>query len=332
MNVDRRERNGSHATKAGSGEEITCRISSRTETRCVGIRTVQEKKTAPARPPRPKTSLNNLRPKVVLSPAPQIQGPTQLVPSSPIARDHAISFSEDVFAALHPYLHPKTDRDRRLRTWDVEEERYRRGPAGRHEARLAIKTEHDQDEQADESISCHDLDLSIQASQSRSPSSCASHHHRARDCEEKEDEEEGEESSCTSEAWTCRRYFYPEDKHISSWALEEGERKVSWEGHGNCTIIGRPSRPTMTTSSSKDDIDQVTAHTDLEQGGPPSPAWRSWYMRYRRRIWMAVTTLVVLVAAAAITGGIMWRLTRCKFLCTILPQVPTYLVIIIADV
>lgn len=314
MNVDRWERNGSHPTKAGSGDEFTSRISLRTETRSVGSSTVQEKKAAPARPPRPKTSLNNLRPKVILSPPPPVHDTTHLVPSSPIARDHAISFSEDVFAALHPYLHPKTDRDRRLRTWDIEEEKYRRGPAGRHDARLVIKTEHDPCDQDDETISCHDLDLSIQASQSRSPSSCASHYHRPRHSEEKEEVEE-EDGSCTSQAWTCRRYYhYPEDKHISSWALEEGERKVSWEGSGNCAIVGRPSRPVLTTPSSQDDVDQeVTALTDLEQG-PPSSAWRSWYMRYRRRIWMAVTTLVVLVAAAAITGGIMWRLTRCKFL------------------
>lgn len=61
----------------------------------------------PPRPPRPKTSLPNLRPTVILSPI--AVPPTAYLPS-PACSPHArktISFSEDVFAALPAGLRPR---------------------------------------------------------------------------------------------------------------------------------------------------------------------------------------------------------------------------------
>lgn len=38
-------------------------------------------------------------------------------------------------------------------------------------------------------------------------------------------------------------------------------------------------------------------------------SWQLWLVRYRRVLWMAGTMLMVVVAATAITGGVVWRLT-----------------------
>ncbi|RVX73605.1 hypothetical protein B0A52_02494 [Exophiala mesophila] len=323
MNMnERRERNRSQKDGRSEEKDISSHISPRQDTKPAAIttQTTQENKYIPTRPPRPKTSLHNLRPKVILSPQSDLAKPekaqmrttatidnaTHLVPSSSpmsMTRDHAISFSEDVFAALHPYLHPETETDRRLRTW------------------------HGEVKYIPDTHMRHSVGLGVEGSIPRSQSDNASQESYSTErytFQEYEKDDDDDNVSNTSQTWTYRPHYYPEDKHISSWALEDGERKASLEIHAGS--VGNYSAHMIVSPSRNDnnnvdhphyphhhDHDQIATGSDIEQGqGIESSPWRKWYIRYRRRIWMVMTIILVVMMAAAITGGIMWRLMRCK--------------------
>ena len=229
-------------------------------------------RTPPIRPPRPKTSLPNLRPKIILSPIATPPPVYQLPCSTSWTRtkdENELTFTEDVFAALHPYM-PRTSY---LNTalWDLE--------AGKHllderTPKQMLFSRPDLNMSNDGDISCSDLDLSIPISRSRAPSSCG--------------------SDVASNARGGGTYRYPEDRHISSWRFEEEESA--------CTYTAPPT--------SRGDHESLNPQHMTDALQCKATRWQLWLDRYRRQVWMVLTISVVLGAAAAITGGIMWKLTK----------------------
>lgn len=233
----------------------------------------------PVRPPRPKTSLPNLRPVTILSP---ITVPPPVyhlpMPDCSAALRKTVSFSEDVFAALPSYLGLDNEINSGAESPSAKASRLECGGKGGKTSNRTGRTRRPQLRVKINDIGCHQghqghgLEKNNGSGPSMSPHSPYA------------------SSSILGTSMTCGYYQERKQPECSSWipAASSANQDSPEQGH---------------PEDNGEDFKEGTF-----------TPWQAWLCRHRRILWMVGTIVFVLAAASSVTGAVLWRLTTCRCL------------------